>query len=151
MQNQKTLFIIDDDEDDQLFLHEAMNDLNIPIDCYYANNGELALQQLRNEEIPVPDFIFLDLNMPKLNGKECLVEIKKLPKYAEVPIIIYTTSSNQRDKQEIMQLGAHYFLTKPTRISELCSSLLDIFSMDWKQVLKTRQSIETTRPKGNEV
>jgi DNA-binding response OmpR family regulator len=68
-----------------------------------------------------------------------------------VPIIIYTTSSNQKDKQEIMQLGAHYFLTKPTRISELCNSLLDIFSMDWKEVLKTRQSIEATKHKGNEV
>jgi len=136
MQKPKKLFIIDDDEDDQLFLHEAMNDLKIPIDCYYANNGESALKQLRNDEIPVPDFIFLDLNMPKLNGKECLVEIKKLPRYANVPIIIYTTSSNQKDKQETMQLGAHYFLTKPTRISELCTRLLELFSTDWKTVFK---------------
>jgi CheY-like chemotaxis protein len=136
MDRPKTLFIIDDDEDDQLFLHEAIRDLNIPIACYYANNGELALQQLKMEEIPVPDFIFLDLNMPKLNGKECLIEIKKLPQYAHVPIIIYTTSSNQKDMQEIMELGAHYFLTKPTRISELCNRLLDIFSIDWKQVFR---------------
>jgi CheY-like chemotaxis protein len=149
MQNHRTLFIIDDDEDDQLFLQEAMNDLNIPIDCFYANNGEAAVQQLRNEEIPVPDFIFLDLNMPKLNGKECLTEIKKLPKYAGVPIIIYTTSSSQKDKQEMMQLGAHYFLSKPTRISELCTSLLNIFSMDWKQVLKTRENTEALRQKGH--
>jgi CheY-like chemotaxis protein len=149
MQNHRTLFIIDDDEDDQLFLQEAMNDLNIPIDCFYANNGEAAVQQLRNEEIPVPDFIFLDLNMPKLNGKECLTEIKKLPKYAGVPIIIYTTSSSQKDKQEMMQLGAHYFLSKPTRISELCTSLLNIFSMDWKQVLKTRENTEAMRQKGH--
>jgi CheY-like chemotaxis protein len=138
MIERKTLFIIDDDEDDQLFLHEAMNDLNIPIDCYYANNGEAALRQLKEEGIPVPDFIFLDLNMPKLNGKECLVEIKKLPKYLKVPIIIYSTSSHQKDKQEIMQLGADYFLTKPTRISELCTHLLDIFSTDWKNSVRTK-------------
>jgi DNA-binding response OmpR family regulator len=134
----KKLFIIDDDEDDQLFLHEAMNDLKIPIDCYYANNGEAALKQLRDEGIPVPDFIFLDLNMPRLNGKECLVEIKKLAKYDDVPIIIYSTSSHQKDKQEIMQLGADYFLTKPTRISELCTHLLDIFSTDWKKTVKSK-------------
>lgn len=134
----KKLFIIDDDEDDQLFLHEAMNDLKIPIDCYYANNGETALKQLRDEGIPVPDFIFLDLNMPRLNGKECLVEIKKLSKYDEVPIIIYSTSSHQKDKTEIMQLGADYFLTKPTRISELCKHLLDIFSTDWKKTVQTK-------------
>lgn len=135
----KTLFIIDDDEDDQLFLHEAMSDLNIPIDCYYANNGEAALKQLKDEGIPVPDFIFLDLNMPKLNGKECLVQIKKLPKYLQVPIIIYSTSSHQKDKQEIMQLGADYFLTKPTRISELCNRLLDIFSTNWKSSVQTNR------------
>jgi CheY-like chemotaxis protein len=134
MNKTKTLFIIDDDEDDQLFLNEAMKDLKIPFECYYANNGEVALRQLKEEIIPVPDFIFLDLNMPKLNGKECLIEIKKLPKYSKVPLIIYTTSSNQKDKQEIMQLGAHYFLTKPTRISELCNCLMSVFSMDWKQV-----------------
>ena len=93
-----------------------------------------SLRQLKEEIIPVPDFIFLDLNMPRLNGKECLIEIKKLPKYSKVPLIIYTTSSNQKDKQEIMQLGAHYFLTKPTRISELCDCLNNVFSMDWKQV-----------------
>lgn len=66
MENRKILFIIDDDEDDQLFLHEAVNDLKIPIECHYANNGESALKQLKEETIPVPDFIFLDLNMPRL-------------------------------------------------------------------------------------
>lgn len=139
MEQPKTLFIIDDDEDDQLFLHEAIHDLNIPIDFFYANNGETALQLLKGEDIPVPDYIFLDLNMPKLNGKECLIEIKKLPKYANVPIIIYTTSSNQKDKQEIIELGAHYFLTKPTRISELCNRLLDVFTMDWKEIFSNNE------------
>jgi DNA-binding response OmpR family regulator len=138
MTDRKKLFIIDDDEDDQMFLHEAMNDLKIPIDCFYANNGEVALKQLKDEGMPIPDFIFLDLNMPKLNGKECLVEIKKLTKYLEVPIIIYSTSSHQKDKQEIMQLGADYFLTKPTRISELCTHLLDIFSTDWKDPVRSK-------------
>jgi CheY-like chemotaxis protein len=132
MEGRKILFIVDDDEDDQLFLHEAVNDLKVPIDFFFANNGEAALKQLREKAIPIPDFIFLDLNMPKLNGKECLMEIKKLPTYSQVPVIIYSTSSHQKDIQEIMQLGADYFLTKPTRISELCNKLLDIFSIDWQ-------------------
>ncbi len=133
MDGRKILFIVDDDEDDQLFLHEAVNDLNIPIDFFFANNGEAALKQLREKAIPVPHFIFLDLNMPKLNGKECLIELKKLPLYSQVPVIIYSTSSHQKDIHEIMQLGADYFLTKPTRISELCDKLLDIFSIDWRE------------------
>jgi CheY-like chemotaxis protein len=137
MEGRKILFIVDDDEDDQLFLNEAVNDLKIPVDFFFANNGEIALRQLRENVVPVPHFIFLDLNMPKLNGKECLTEIKKLPLYAKVPVIIYSTSSHQKDIQEIMQLGADYFLTKPTRISELCDKLLDIFSTDWQ---KARQN-----------
>jgi CheY-like chemotaxis protein len=138
MEAKKILFIIDDDEDDQLFLNEAVHDLNIPIECHYANNGEAALRVLREESIPVPDYIFLDLNMPRLNGKECLAEIRKMPRYMHVPVIIYTTSSHQKDVQEIMQSGASYFLTKPTRISELCRKLQDIFSIDWQEAEKHR-------------
>ncbi len=59
MDKTKTLFIIDDDEDDQLFINEAMKDLNIPFTCFFANNGEMALRQLKDETIPLPDFIFL--------------------------------------------------------------------------------------------
>ena len=133
MDGRKILFIVDDDEDDQLFLHEAVNDLKIPVDFFFANNGEIALRQLREKTVPIPHFIFLDLNMPKLHGKECLIEIKKLSAYSQVPVIIYSTSLHQKDVHEIMQLGADYFLTKPTRISELCAKLLDIFATDWKE------------------
>jgi CheY-like chemotaxis protein len=136
MQSRKTLFIVDDDEDDQLLLHEAVTDLEMPIDFIYANNGELALRFLKEESFPIPDFIFLDLNMPKLNGKECLAEIKKLPKYAHVPVIIYTTSSRPIDIEETMELGASSFLTKPTRIGDLCGMLRDIFSTDWKTAIR---------------
>lgn len=128
MEIKKTLFIIDDDEDDQLFLNEAVNDLKIPVECLYASNGEQALQQFRNGDVPVPDYIFLDLNMPRINGKECLTEIRKIPAYEKVPIVIYSTSSHQKDIQEIMQLGATHFVTKPTRISELCEKLNELFS-----------------------
>jgi CheY-like chemotaxis protein len=136
MESRKKIFIVDDDEDDQLFLYEAVNDLDIPVDFFYANNGEMALRYLKEEHIPLPDFIFLDLNMPKLNGKECLTEIKKMPRYAQIPVIIYTTSSHQKDIQEIMELGASCFLTKPTRIGDLGHKLLDIFSTDWQAAVK---------------
>lgn len=136
MDSRKKIFIVDDDEDDQLFLYEAVNDLDIQVDFFYANNGEMALRYLKEDHIPLPDFIFLDLNMPKLNGKECLTEIKKMPKYAHIPVIIYTTSSHQKDIQEIMELGASCFLTKPTRIGELGNKLMDIFLTDWQTVVK---------------
>lgn len=140
MKDKKTVFVVDDDEDDLLFLREAVNKLNISVDFYHAGNGELALRQLREETVPVPDFIFLDLNMPKLNGRECLPAIKKLPRYANIPIIIYSTSSHQKDIQEIMQYGATHFLTKPTTIGELCDKLQEIFNMDWKQKSSSQTS-----------
>lgn len=131
MKDKKVIFIIDDDEDDLLFLREAVNKLNIAVDFYHATNGETALRQLKENAIPVPDYIFLDLNMPKLNGRECLPQIKQLPRYANVPVIIYTTSSYQKDIQEIMQFGAAHFLTKPTTIGELCDKLQEIFTIQW--------------------
>ena len=137
MKNKKVIFIIDDDDDDLLFLREAVNKLNVQVDFYHAVNGELGLRQLYENAIPVPDFIFLDLNMPKLNGRECLPQIKKMSRYKNVPIIIYSTSSYQRDIQEIMQFGAAHFLTKPTTINELCEKLNEIFTIEWSALTKS--------------
>lgn len=137
MKARKFFFIIDDDKDDQLFLHEAVTGMAMPVDFLFADNGESALRLLKEEVMPVPDYIFLDLNMPRINGRECLIEIKKLPRYAGVPVVVYSTSSYQKDIQGIMELGAAYFLTKPTRITELCKHLKEIFSMNW-QALRTK-------------
>jgi len=133
MQNHKTLFIIDDDEDDQLFLQEAMNDLNIPIDCYYANNGETALQQLRNEEIPVPDFIFLDLNMPCKNGFECLQEIKGSPALRFIPVIIFSTSAQPDTIDKVYAQGANYYICKPGTFLLLKKAIEYVLSINWQE------------------
>jgi CheY-like chemotaxis protein len=99
-----------------------------------ARNGEEALQGLRNNIFAKPDLIFLDLNMPRVNGKQCLKELKKDNSLRHIPVIIYTTSKLDDDKSEMQKLGAAYSITKPRSFSGLYNLISEIFSkemIDW--------------------
>jgi CheY-like chemotaxis protein len=125
--NKTTIYyIIDDDIDDQRFLIDVLTEIDPSAQCYTAFNGRTAINNLKNHAIPLPDTIFLDINMPGLNGKECLAEFKRMPHLEHIPIIMYTTSSNKLDIQETIQMGAFYFLTKKPTIKELRSEILVI-------------------------
>ncbi len=131
MIKKKTFFIIDDDIDDQELFIEAAGEVDGSIQCFTASNCEEALDMLKTGKIRLPDLIFLDLNMPRLNGKQCLAEIKKESNLRDIPVIIYSTSSEQRDIEETSRLGAAYFLTKPNKFEELCKALSYIIETDW--------------------
>jgi CheY-like chemotaxis protein len=77
-----------------------------------AKNGQEALQKLETDAIPLPSLIFLDLNMPRLNGRKVLFELKNNPEYRNIPVIIYGTSSNEKDRAELKALGAADYLVK---------------------------------------
>jgi CheY-like chemotaxis protein len=130
MANPRSLFFIDDDCDDLDLLCEAVSIIDESIICFKADNSESTLEAFRKDDIPVPDLIFLDLNMPKVNGRELLQEIKKMPSYAHIPVVIYSTSVSQADIEETMKLGASYFLSKPNRFEDLQKSLEHIFSLN---------------------
>src|SRR5690349_9503953 len=97
----KRLFIIDDDVEDQEIFKEAVMEVDASIQCYSSTSGEEALQQLEQEVMVLPDLIFLDLNMPKLNGKQILKEIKNTNLLKRIPVIMYSTSFAPRDIEEI--------------------------------------------------
>ena len=120
-------FMIDDDIDDRDFFAMAVYGLDEAVELRTANDCTEAMHILKSDDIVVPDCIFLDLNMPGLNGKECLPEIKKIPRLAGVPVIIYTTSSSYQDRIETLELGAADFLTKGTSIPQLQHSLKTLF------------------------
>lgn len=120
-------FIVDDDEDDREILMIALKEVCDNPDCTIAVNGKDALSKLQVDEHFVPDYIFLDLNMPVLNGKECLKEIKKTPRLDTIPVIIYTTSSYYKDVEELEKLGSSHFLVKPSAIDDLIRILSSIF------------------------
>ena len=100
-----------------------MKNINTDYECREAQNGAEALKLLRREK-QLPDFIFLDLNMPQMDGRECLEELKKDERLKYIPVIIYTTSSFEQDKLITQKLGAAYYLVKPADVSELSNEIL---------------------------
>lgn len=132
MKKNPVFFIADDDIDDQELFIKALKEIDQQCHCITALNGEEALFKLINEKTNLPDLIFLDLNMPKVNGKQCLKEIKLNLMLQNIPVIIYSTSAAVKEMQETTQLGAALFMQKPSRFSELCHSLTQIISHNWK-------------------
>jgi CheY-like chemotaxis protein len=126
------LHIIDDDIEDQEIFIEAVKEVSGTIECSSSNSGEDALTQLERSSTGRPDLIFLDLNMPKLNGKQVLKEIKSSPGLRGIPVIMYSTSFAPRDIEEIKQIGAAHHLLKPSRFNDLCSALTNILAKEWK-------------------
>ena len=126
------LLIIDDDIEDQEIFIEAVKEVSDDIHCSSSTSGEEALDQLTENSKKLPDLIFLDLNMPKLNGKQVLKEIKNKPGINTIPVIMYSTSFAPRDIEEIRQIGAAHHLLKPSRFNDLCAALNTILAKDWK-------------------
>jgi CheY-like chemotaxis protein len=127
-----TFFIADDDADDQELFIKALKVIDVDCRCITAVNGIEALEKLQSGDGSLPDFIFLDLNMPRLNGKQCLAAIKKDDKLTHIPVIIYSTSAHSRDVQETKELGAFSFLQKPNKFDDLAHALTDIIDGTWK-------------------
>ncbi|RUT69544.1 response regulator [Flavobacterium cupreum] len=120
-------FLIDDDEDDRDIFALALLKANAESNCITATNGEDALDLLRKQSDFIPDYIFLDLNMPLMDGRACLSELRKQARLDTVPIIIFTTSSYSKDIEDTLNLGASHYLVKPTSLNELVSILTSFF------------------------
>ena len=107
------ILLVDDDEDDRLLFTDALNELYDSLECEEANNGVEALKTL-NSMPELPNIIFLDLNMPKMNGYDCLSELRKETRYDEIPVVIYTTCNIKSESERLLKYGAKYFFTKPS-------------------------------------
>lgn len=119
-----TILYVEDDLDDCDLFIAAVNQLNIgePVNCIMANDGEEGLAKLI--DFPQnPDFIFLDINMPKMDGRELLAEIRKHPKLATIPIIVFSTSINSIEVEFFNRYGVFHFFNKPADFNQLCESL----------------------------
>lgn len=119
-----TILYVEDDLDDCDLFTAAVNQLEIgePIHCVMANDGEEGLAKLI--DFPQnPDFIFLDINMPKMDGRELLTEIRKHGKLDDIPIVIFSTSINSIEVEFFNKLGVFYFFNKPADFDTLCDSL----------------------------
>ncbi len=124
------IFLIDDDEDDQFMFKEVVKSIDPSKHCEIAVNGKNALEILKLSDY-LPDIIFLDLNMPIMNGYDFLIQVKKEKKLKKIPVGIFSTSNNSHDKQITKEFGAQFFLTKPTDFQTLRKQLLQILSSDF--------------------
>lgn len=131
-----TVFIVDDDEDDKEMFCEVIAEINNSITCISATNGQEALQMLQNQN-DLPDFIFIDLNMPRMSGKQFLSHFKNIAQISSIPVIIYSTSKLETDKEETKQLGQIIFLQNQV----LCNSLRKNLSLFLRKNTKTALSI----------
>ncbi len=120
--------LIDDDPDDQFFFRDAVQTIGPDLDCELASAWQEALNKLIIP--PLPDFIFMDLNMPMMNGFDCLAYLKNQNRYRDIPVIIYTTSKNQNDISRTQQLGAKWYMSKPDDFNVLCQKLTKIIHTD---------------------
>lgn len=123
----KHIVLIDDDEDELTLFIGALNQVNIPYKCTWAKSGEQALKQLLYF---TPDIIFLDLNMPRMNGFECLAGIKQLPHLQPCPVILHSTTMTADARKEGLRLGAAACLAKSDTASELAVILTEFIPID---------------------
>lgn len=119
MSTPKRCFFIDDDEDDRDFFCTALQNINPELECIFAKDGTEAIDRLLETPELVPDFIFIDMNMPLMDGKQCLAAIREIDRLDDVPVYIYSTSGTPRLVDEILTLGAKEFLIKPTSMNAL--------------------------------
>ena len=119
MNREKIFLLADDDVDDVILFCEALREIDPSIQCYTAHDGKAALDLLDGGLTHLPDIIFLDINMPRMNGWQCLVKLKDSEKYQGIPVLMYSTSTNQKDADMAVDLGALCFFSKPNEFNEL--------------------------------
>ncbi|HEV7351246.1 response regulator [Telluribacter sp.] len=118
-----TCLLIDDDRDEYLLFESALKEVNPAIAFYMETSGSRAIEKLRTNAGCIPKVIFLDLNMPEADGRYVLAELKKIDRLKEVPVVIYSTSSNPAHVDETRQLGSAGYIVKPSRFEELVKKL----------------------------
>lgn len=111
MKNSKSILLIEDDEDDQGFFIEAINGIDNIRLYHIAKNGKEAIDKLKNSAA-LPDIIFTDINMPKMDGIECFLEIIKNPRTKNIPVVFLSSDTGKRALTS--QLGAKGFIQKPS-------------------------------------
>ncbi|MFM9950385.1 MAG: response regulator [Saprospiraceae bacterium] len=107
------ILLADDDEGDRFLFIEAVTGMEINAIIHTVNDGVQLMKHLVKEDGPLPNLIFLDLNMPRKNGFECLKEIRSHEKLKDIPIVIYSTSASEKDIDETFNNGANIYIKKP--------------------------------------
>ncbi|GHB55810.1 response regulator [Persicitalea jodogahamensis] len=126
----KTVFLVDDDQDDRFFLRQAIEEAGASIDIVEAENGLELLSLIQQDKLTSITLILLDMNMPKMNGLETIAAIRSDPKISSVPVVMISTSSNPNLIESAYRAGVNNFITKPSSFegfTDLSHQLINSF------------------------
>jgi len=126
----KNIWLADDDADDRLVFEIAIKEIRPRSVITAAANGKQLFELLRDCKA-LPDILFLDLNMPYKDGKQCLRELREKKTFDTISIVVYSNSDHIAHVNHAYGLGANLYLRKPNRYSELIKTLEDVLTLDW--------------------
>lgn len=140
--NLQTIMIADDDNDDQLLLSQAISEIAPHIQLMPVKDGNELLSQL---QVSKPDLLFLDLQMPCKSGMECLENIRSNEGHAQMPVVVFSSSSRPANVEAAYNAGADLFFTKPTSYRELVENVKVILYLNWADPAAI-QAIKHSKP-----
>jgi CheY-like chemotaxis protein len=143
-----TILIADDDPDDRELTRDALKECRLANDVHFVKDGEELLEYLfrrgefkKLEGTPLPGLILLDLNMPRKDGREALKEIKALPEFRRIPIVVLTTSKAEEDILRTYDLGVNSYITKPVTFDSLVETI-KVLGKYWFEIVALPTDVE---------
>jgi len=131
-QESKRIYLADDDDDDCMLFQDALNEMNFKIELTVSKDGEELMKTFEKKVPPPPHILFLDLNMPRKSGFECLREMKQDAKLKDIPVVIFSTSGDQGNIQRTFHEGANLYVRKPGTFETLKRLIEKVLSINWK-------------------
>ena len=133
MQNESIFVLLaDDDEDDRIFFIDAFEELKMKTVVKTVSDGVELMNYLLSADARMPHVLFLDINMPRKGGLECLREIRGNDEIRDLSIAMYSTSSSEKDIEETFVQGANVYINKPSDFAELKRVLSEVLSINWQ-------------------
>ncbi|MGB7394860.1 MAG: response regulator [Pricia sp.] len=126
------IILVDDDADDLLLFKEVIDELKMRTELTLLNGGQALIDYLEVPENSVPDLIFVDLKMPRIDGMECLKEIRKRPAWANCSVAIYSNFSSETLIEKTFTEGANIYIEKPEDFIHLKNALQKVLQINWQ-------------------
>lgn len=130
MNDDMTIFYVDDDAEDLDFFRDVVQSLDRKINLFTHDSGDEMLDALKNPP-PSPQVIFLDLNMPGKNGFELLGELRGEERWKNIPIVVFSTSSDDANVEKSFNMGANFYLPKQTSYADFKKSIDHTLTINW--------------------
>ncbi|RYJ42538.1 response regulator [Flavobacterium beibuense] len=131
MNNELTVFYTDDDQEDIDFFREIIDIIDSNVKVVTQRNGEELLKALNNPP-PTPYLVFLDINMPGMNGLETLKRVRESDQHKNLPVVMFSTTSDDITIQQSKELGASFYVPKSGAFDKLKKSIEHTLKMNWE-------------------